>query len=110
MAVRTTMANLILQVRDLLADPAGASQTFTDQQIQDALDLRREDVRTYPLRGEPTFSAGGPLSYLDYYADCVVWEDGATLLGSGYQASRRTPRSRCAGTGPSPRTRRRPSG
>jgi hypothetical protein len=46
----------------------------------------REDVRTYPLRGEPTFSAGGPLSYLDYYADCVVWEDGATLLGSGYQA------------------------
>jgi hypothetical protein len=85
MAVRTTMDNLIEQVRDLLADPAGASQVFSDQQIQDALDLRREDLRTYPLRGEPTFGAGQPLAYLDYYADCAAWEDEAVLQGGGYQ-------------------------
>lgn len=86
MAVRESMANLIDQVRDRIADPAGASATFSDQQVQDALDQRREDVRNRQLRPDPGFAAGGALAYLDYYADCGAWEDEAVLQDSGYAA------------------------
>lgn len=66
MPVRSTMAALIARERILLNDPAGASQTFTDQTIQDVLDESRLKLRYLPLQASPTYS-GATVQYLDYY-------------------------------------------
>lgn len=42
MAVRSSMADLITRTRTLIADPNATS--FTDQQVQDALDETRQDL------------------------------------------------------------------
>lgn len=78
MAVRSTMANLIQSVRVLINDPAGASQTFDDQTIQDVMDESRVDVRNQALKATPTFS-GSTIQYLDYFSDLGGWEDGYVL-------------------------------
>lgn len=78
MAVRSTMATLIAQVRTLINDPAGASQTFDDQTIQDILDMSRVNVTYAPLKPAPTF-ATGTISYLDYYASMGNWESDVVL-------------------------------
>jgi len=80
MAVRSTMATLILSVRTLINDtlPAGSGQIFTDQQIQDVFDESREDVKNEPLIPKPTFS-GSTIQYLDYWTEYGGWEDGMVL-------------------------------
>jgi hypothetical protein len=78
MAVRSSMAALITRVRQLIGDPAGGSQTFDDQTIQNALDHYRNDYRYEMLRGVQTFS-GSNILYLDYYAADGDWEADATL-------------------------------
>lgn len=78
MAVRSTMAALILRVRLLINDPAGASQIFADQDIQDIMDETRQDVFNLALKPEPTFS-GNTILYLDYLSDMGGWEDGFVL-------------------------------
>ena len=75
MAARTTMANLITYTRDLIADPAGASQVFSDDQIQQRLDDARAFVNYAVLRAEPTLAVNGILSWLDFYANIGYWED-----------------------------------
>lgn len=80
MAVRATMANLILSVRTLINDtlPSGSGQIFTDQQIQDVMDEGREDVKNMPLIPKPTFS-GSSIQYVDYWSEYGDWEDGMIL-------------------------------
>ena len=83
MAVRASMAALITQVRSMIFDPAGASQTFDDQTIQDVLDGGRDDVSNFALRPYETYSSPG-LLYLDYYSEfggvqLGGWEDNAVL-------------------------------
>lgn len=83
MAVRASMAALILRVRLLISDPAGPSQTFADQDIQDVLDESRDDVSNMALRPYETFSTSG-IQYLDYYSEfggvqLGGWEDNAVL-------------------------------
>lgn len=78
MAVRSTMTALIASVRVLINDPAGASQTFDDQTIQDVMDESRVDVRNQALKATPTFS-GSTIQYLDYFSDLGGWEDGYVL-------------------------------
>jgi hypothetical protein len=72
MAVRPTMAALISRVRLLINDPTGA--VFADQDIQDVMDMTREDLRYLVLAPAPTYS-GSTISYFDYYADLTDWED-----------------------------------
>lgn len=80
MAVRATMANLILSVRTLINDTllSGNGQIFTDQQIQDVMDESREDVKNEPLIPKPTFNLG-TIQYLDYWTEYGGWEDGMVL-------------------------------
>lgn len=85
MAVRSTMQTVLIpQVRLLIGDPAGSSQTFTDQQIQDKMDEARVSYYNEPLTGIPTFS-GTSITYLDYESQFGSsrpiggWEDGYTL-------------------------------
>lgn len=80
------MADLIAKVRVLIADPAGASQVFSDQQIQDQLDEgpRRRDVYRTELVWRDTYASGGVVSYLDYWADGGYWETDVVLQGPTY--------------------------
>jgi len=86
MAVRPSMNVLIARVRNLIADPAGASQQFDDQTIQDVLDSSRTVVRYAELRLEPTLAVGGILNYSDYYSNITDWEDspGTQVYGPNY--------------------------
>lgn len=84
MAVRASMADLIARVRLLINDPAGAGQAFADQEIQDALDRHRSDVRYLELTGGETVAQGGAVSYLDYFADRGDWEADEKLYDSSF--------------------------
>jgi hypothetical protein len=84
MAVRATMAELISRLRTLIGDPAGASQTFDDQTLQDYLDRRQTAVRFAPLRAEGSPRPDGTVDYLDYYADVGDWEADEALYDGSY--------------------------
>lgn len=75
---RSSMAALIARVRLLINDTAGASQQFSDDDIQNVLDASRQDVYNGPLEAKPTYG-GSTISYLDYFASVGDWEDNAVL-------------------------------
>lgn len=80
------MAYIIQRVRAMVGDASGQSQTFSDQQIQDWLDERRQFVRYAPLEPRPTPTPNtGVMQYLDYFATCAPWEEDAQLFGPAWQ-------------------------
>jgi hypothetical protein len=66
---RSTMAEIIAQVRKLTRDPIGAATQFDDDDIQDALDNNRIDITTMELTPAPNIAPGGQVQYLRYYSD-----------------------------------------
>lgn len=78
MAARSTMASLILRIRDLINDPVGVNQVWQDQQIQDVLDESRVDVINGVMQARATFT-GSTIQYLDYFTSAGSWEDGMTI-------------------------------
>jgi hypothetical protein len=80
MPLRTSMASLIGRVRDMINDTSGASQVWSDFQIQMVLDESRQDIYNLPLEAKPTYS-GTTLSYFDYFAPPSLgdWEDDIVL-------------------------------
>lgn len=80
---RLSMAFLISLVRDLIGDPAGTSQTFTDDQIERSLDVHRWEFRYLELKPLATFVSGN-VEYRDWYSDEMYWENDATLYNSSY--------------------------
>lgn len=84
MVLRASMAALIAHVRLLIHDPAGVAQVFTDQQVQDALDNHRVNIRYLMLTPAETIGAGGVVSYLDYYAEQGDWEANEVLQDGRY--------------------------
>ena len=74
MAVRSSMAYIITFVRELIEDPAGASQKFTDQQIQDRLDLNRLDLYQSDLREVDNLMTDGTIEWHDFFASYPFWE------------------------------------
>jgi hypothetical protein len=89
MAVRSTMDGLITLVRQMVADPAGASQQFSDQDYQDRLDEGRNDVRYLPLTVGPSIVNTASTSniaeviFADYYSDGFRWWETDVVL-QGY--------------------------
>jgi hypothetical protein len=77
------MAALIARTRQLIFD-RDQVQVFADSEIQDALDLHRQDVRYAALRPMPTFQQGPNTVYLDYYSDATGWEDDYVLQDLSY--------------------------
>lgn len=77
MAVRSSMAALISRLRISIGDTG--TPRFTDQQIQDILDLHRFPVRYAQLAPGVTINAGALYTFLDYYADVGDWEDDYVL-------------------------------
>lgn len=86
MAVRASMADLLSAARLLINDPAGDTEVFSDQQVQDALDHTRTDYRYLELAPAASIAPGGAVSWLDYYAMSGTesigdWEDDVVLAG-----------------------------
>lgn len=86
MTVRSTMAAIIAETRLLINDPAGGSQLFTDQQIQDHLDDTRDDVRYELLTSAPSIVNLGeqtstPADYIwaDYFSKYHWWESDCVI-------------------------------
>lgn len=65
---RSTMATLISHLRELINDPAGTAQVFSDDTLQRHLDAHRCDFSFWPLMPIPTQIAGGSVSYYEYRA------------------------------------------
>ena len=88
MSVRTTMADLITRVRELIGDPVIAgtpsTSTYTDQQIQDALDAHRTQVRNAPLRPLQTANTSGTVTYRDWFAPRGGWEASPVLTDASW--------------------------
>lgn len=85
---RASMAALIAKVSLLVYDPTNT--VFTTDQVQAALDRRRETWRQGVLTPQPTRRAGG-LDWLDYYAgdpaDPITdWETDETLYDYTFTA------------------------
>lgn len=90
MAARETMAALIRRLRRLIGDPASESQTWADEDLQDALDNHRREARYFRLCEQPSIEAGGSITYLIYRAGVGDWEgseaDGPDLVNSNFTA------------------------
>ncbi len=83
MAARASMADLIGRLRRMIGDPA-ASAVWTDEELQDALDARRRDVRYEQLTVAETVQPGGQVVWLDWWAQDGDWESDAKLYGPTY--------------------------
>jgi hypothetical protein len=59
-------------------------RAFTDLEIQDALDSRKDEARYYPIESKPTIFPGGVVVYLDFEAPVGAWEEGYELVDSSY--------------------------
>jgi hypothetical protein len=88
MTARSTMADLITKTRLLIGDPliAGTppTSTFSDNEIQDALDSRRVEVTECQLAFRPFTAPGGTVTFHDYYAPRGYWEDTVVLKDRTY--------------------------
>lgn len=81
---RSTMAALITRLRTLVADPAGASQAWADDDLQLALDAHRHQARYEELAPLDTIAAGGAITWLIWISPFTDWEDSPVLVDSGY--------------------------
>lgn len=84
MPVRTTMADLISRVRELIGDEAGADQVFSDLQIQDSLDSRRHHKVREPLTAVSSIAVNGVTSYFDHYSQYGYFEADVDLQDGSY--------------------------
>lgn len=84
MSVRSGMADIIAALRLMIGDPSGSSAVFEDQELQDALDLRRAEVNECALAWRPQTAEGGTVTYHDYYAPRGRWEADPTLKSRSY--------------------------
>lgn len=81
------MTALIAKCRDMIGDPAGASQQFDDQRIQDALDDTRDDIRYELLTAAPSLVNAVSTNNLpevvwaDYFSTYHWWETDVLLQG-----------------------------
>jgi hypothetical protein len=90
MAVRSTMVNLLLCVRDLIGDNPDdvTARVWTDQQLQDALDRDRDEFKINDFRELHARYATpvGIYTWTDYYDPWGWgdWESDATLWNGAF--------------------------
>lgn len=84
--VRTSCKALLSRLRNLIRDTDPDCQTFTQDQLQTALDQRRERVRYLELEALETRAAGGAVSYVDFQACLGDWDADAALVDGQYNA------------------------
>ena len=80
MAARETMADLIGRLRALIGDPAGDDAQFSDDELQEFLDVRGTEYRYLELTPVATVSPDGSVTHLEYAAALRrEWRDGVGL-------------------------------
>lgn len=85
MAARESMAPLITRLRRLIGDPASSEQTWSDEELEDALDQHRLDRAYVSLTPVDSIAAGtGAVSWLEWWAEAGDWEADATLVDGTY--------------------------
>lgn len=75
MAVRSTMQYIIDFVRELINDPSGPNEQFSDQEIQDRLDMGRLDIYQECLRSADTRTPQGSIEWHDFFSRYAFWEE-----------------------------------
>ena len=78
------MDALIHRARSLVADTDPSTQVFSDQEVQDLLDVRRTFVRYALLNPQRTVAPGGVVTYQDYFSATGFWEDDYQLVDRNY--------------------------
>ncbi len=86
MAVRTSMTELITQLRLLADDASGAAAQFTDQQLQDVLDQNVTLAMYEQLNPLMSITTGGVAEYKAFAAPHTYWESDATVNDASYTA------------------------
>ena len=81
---RVAMSALISHIRLLLSDPAGATETFSDDELVTFADARRIDVLYQPLTPLPSIAPGGAVTYLTWTAAGGWWEADSVLVDGSY--------------------------
>lgn len=77
MAVRPGVQYLIDYVRELIHDTERVQ--YTDQQIQDRLDMTRLDLYMHQLSQTDTLTTTGTIEWKDFYSKYPFWEEDPTL-------------------------------
>jgi len=80
------MVPLVGEVRDLIGDPDNGSPQFNNQQVQNALDESRSDVRYELLVAAPTITNTANQAFfvwIDYYSRFQYWEIDAAVVQWG---------------------------
>ena len=88
MAARTTLANLIEELRSLTeAGTAeytlGTTTYWQDETLQNILDIHRQDIRFSQLQSYPDQGVGGTLQYFEYRSPYAYFEQtsgGSSIL------------------------------
>ena len=81
---RVAMSALISHIRLLISDPAGATETFIDDELVTFADARRIDVLYQPLTPLPSIAPGGAVTYLTWTAAGGWWEADSVLVDGSY--------------------------
>lgn len=82
---RSSMAALITRLRRMIQDLAGASQEWTDDELQEALDVHQTVHRYLPLCQEESIAPGGAVTYKRFHAGGQGnWETDAEIVGNTY--------------------------
>lgn len=75
MAVRADMEYIIAFVRELINDPSDGTPQFTDQFIQDRLDMHRLDIYQECLQPADTRTSTGDIEWHDWFSRYGFWEE-----------------------------------
>ncbi len=76
------LSTLISRVRSLLGDTTGTA--WTDEQIIEALNDRREEARYMELDALESVAPGGAVEYKDFVAHLGQWDDAVELTDGTY--------------------------
>lgn len=87
MSARPTLQTLVNRVRTMIADDGTLqAQVFTDDTIQEYLDLNRDDVRSLRLTEVPQMTYQGPVLFLDFYSPVGGnWEEDEMLQNGSWK-------------------------
>jgi hypothetical protein len=78
------MQTLIARLRRYIGDPAGASQTWTDDDLQECLDKHQREARYYRLEGIPTIGPGAAVTFKIFNACVGDWEGSPELVDAAF--------------------------
>ncbi len=84
MSARTSLAAILTQLRLLIDDPAGASQMFTDDQLQIVLDQHAVQASYETLSPIENIASGGAVEYKKFISEHKFWEADAALVDGNY--------------------------